>query len=141
MVVAECIPGKVNVRTPEKGGNFIVAANHFTSDGMKVHEIGNRDEYYSEERYESACNALLNGKSKDGTAYAMEILSGKYGFMCQYPKSSGCDTIWSSVFDITNRRIFRAEGNPKRSRFKEDKRLWKERKGMRGNSESLSFSQ
>ena len=59
----------------------------------------------------------------DGFEHSRNILSGKYGFMCQYNKRMNFDTIWSSVFDITNNKIFRAEGNPLKTKYIEDKRL------------------
>ena len=45
--------------------------------------------------------------------------------MCQYGKKLNFDTIWSSVFDISKKRIYRAEGNPTKARFKEDIRSHK----------------
>jgi predicted choloylglycine hydrolase len=59
----------------------------------------------------------------DGIEYAKDILSGKYGFICQYDKQLNFDTIWSSVFDISNKRLYRAEGNPSRVTYREDTRF------------------
>ena len=61
-----------------------------------------------------------------GIKHAKDILSGKYGFMCQYNKKMNFDTIWSSLFDIKNLNIYIAEGNPLRAKYKEDKRLLKD---------------
>ena len=33
-----------------------------------------------------------------------EILSGKYGFMCQYDRKKGADTVWSVVYDLKNKK-------------------------------------
>ena len=55
-------------------------------------------------------------------AHAQEILGGQHGFMCQYHPSLNFETIWSSVFDVTHKRIFRAEGDPRRVEFREDVR-------------------
>lgn len=126
MVVVECNPTKINIRYPEKnkdGENFIVTVNHFTSEQMKEHEAKNGNLYFSRERYETAYNALKNGDYIDGLSHSENILKGKYGFMCQYQKSLNFDTIWSSVFDLTNGKIYIAEGNPKKAKYKEDKRL------------------
>jgi predicted choloylglycine hydrolase len=79
--------------------------------------------YFSEIRYQTAYNSLKYLEYTDGIEHAKSILSGKHGFMCQYNKSLNFDTVWSSVFDITNNKIYRAEGNPRRMRFIEDKRL------------------
>ena len=102
--------------------NFIVAANHFPSDEMKNHNARNYNIFSSDTRFKTAYNALKNKGHTDGIEYAEGILSGKYGFMCQYDKQLNFDTIWSSVFDISNNRIYRAEGNPSRARFKKDTR-------------------
>ncbi len=52
-----------------------------------------------------------------------DILSGKYGFMCQYDRKLDADTVWSVIYDIRNSEIYRVEGNPKRKTFKKDPRL------------------
>jgi predicted choloylglycine hydrolase len=126
MVVVECHPLKMHIRYPEKnkhGEKFIITVNHFTSKEMWKHDASNRNVYLSSERYLTALTALKNIDDSDGVEYAINILSGKYGLMCQYDKVLNFETIWSSVFDMTNNKIYRAEGNPLRTKFIEDKRL------------------
>jgi len=126
MVVAECNPLKINLRYPEKsktGENFIITVNHFTSNEMWKHDASDRNVYLSGDRYQTVYNALLSMDCSNGIEYAMDILSGKYGFICQYDKQLNFDTIWSSVFNISNKKIYRAEGNPSKIKFKEDNRL------------------
>ena len=41
-------------------------------------------------------------------------------------KRQGMDTVWSSVYDLKNGLILRAEGNPARCPFDPDGRLWPE---------------
>jgi predicted choloylglycine hydrolase len=89
---------------------------------MKNHNAGNWNIFSSDTRYKTAYNALKNIGRIDGIEYAEDILSGKYGFMCQYDKQLNFDTIWSSVFDISNNRIYRAEGNPSKASFEKDAR-------------------
>lgn len=130
MLVAECTPGKIHLRYPEKnndGREFIITVNHFTSDIMKKYEDGNGNAYFSEERYQNVLNALRKISDKDivkGDEFTRDILRGKYGFICQYKKELNFDTIWSSIFDITGNRIFRSEGNPHRTKFITDSRLF-----------------
>lgn len=50
-------------------------------------------------------------------------MSGKHGFMCQYDRKKGADTVWSVVYDLKNKKIYRVEGNPSRKKYKEDKRF------------------
>jgi predicted choloylglycine hydrolase len=126
MLVAECNPFELTVRKPLRNNNsesFIITVNHFTSRKMRKHEAGNHNEFQSAERYETAYTALMNTGDKGGVTYAQKILSGKCGFMCQYEKSLNFETIWASVFDITNNKIYRAEGNPQKTKLIEDKRL------------------
>lgn len=123
MVVAECTPEKVFLRKPAVDENFIVATNHFISEEMS----GDNSDliYSSDKRYQTAYNALKNISYIDGIEHAKAILSGKYGFMCQYNKELNFETIWSSVFDISNGKICRAEGDPQRTKYIEDKRFLK----------------
>jgi predicted choloylglycine hydrolase len=123
MVVAECTPEKVFLRKPASGENFIVAANHFISEKMSCYNACII--YSSDVRYQTAYNALKNIDYIDGIEHAKAILSGKHGFMCQYNRELNFQTIWSSVFDISNGKIFRAEGNPQRIKYIEDKRFVK----------------
>jgi predicted choloylglycine hydrolase len=126
MIVAECHPSKINLRYPETrktGETFIITVNHFTSEEMWQYDASDRNAYRSADRYQTAYNALLSMDCSDGIAYAKDILSGKHGFICQYAKHLNFDTIWSSVFDVSNQKIYRAEGNPAKAKFREDSRL------------------
>lgn len=51
-----------------------------------------------------------------------QLLKGDYGFMCQYDEPD-FETVWSSVFDLKNLMIYRAEGNPRKKKFVVDSRL------------------
>jgi len=55
--------------------------------------------------------------------YAKATLSGKYGFMCQYDRKKNADTVWSVVYDLKRKQVWRVEGNPSRKPFKEDIRM------------------
>jgi len=128
MVVVECNPLKINIRYPEENKNrdrFIITVNHFSSKKMRNHDASNGNVYLSQDRYKTAYDALNNIDYNNGVERAKEILSGKLGFMCQYDKKINFDTIWSSVFDLTNSKIYRAEGNPMRTKYIEDNRFSK----------------
>lgn len=125
MVVAECTPGKIFLRHPENRGErrFVVTVNHFVSEDMLIYDAASGNgEYFSGERYLTACNALNNLKIEDGLNFSKKLLSGKYGFICSYDKKMNFDTIWSSVFNLTTGEIYRAEGNPGRTKFVPDER-------------------
>lgn len=126
MLVVECNPMKTNIRYPEKsinGNKFIITVNHFSSKEMWNHDASNRNVYASEIRYQTVYNALKTFDYRDSIEHAKNILSGKYGFICQYDKELNFETIWASVFDISKGRVFRAEGNPQKVKFIEEKRL------------------
>ncbi|WP_101774079.1 C45 family autoproteolytic acyltransferase/hydolase [Peptostreptococcus faecalis] len=95
--------------------------NHFVSKKMRLFKCDLNDDIRSHDRY----NTL---EKENYTNYRLEdireLLSGKRGFLCQYEKKQSFDTIWSSIYDIANNKIYRSEGNPSRRKFIEDKR-WK----------------
>lgn len=77
------------------------------------------------ERYhdQAIYHALRENKNHFSAELAKDILSGKHGFMCQYERKKGSDTVWSVIYDIKNKKIFRVEGNPSRKKFVEDSRM------------------
>lgn len=128
MAVVECNCEKIVVIEPEADENFVVSANHFVSSEMQPYErLCFID---AKVRYEVAGQAL---RTSTNYSYelAKEILGGKHGFMCQYGRKYGFDTLWSTVFDLTNDRIYRAEGNPAKAAFTEDTRLRKTKERIR----------
>lgn len=81
------------------------------------------DNWHSDERYSVAYNVLKENRNHFSVGLARDILSGKHGFMCQYERNKGADTVWSVIYDIKNKKIFRVEGNPSRKKFVEDTRM------------------
>lgn len=67
--------------------------------------------------------ALTMIKNNDPVVETQKLLKGEYGFMCQYDDEPDFETIWSSIFDLSNLMIYRAEGDPRRKKFITDKRL------------------
>lgn len=118
MTVVECNPDKTIII---ENKNFVVASNHFQSKEMKEYRNPNIDDWRADERYQVALNALQNNPFS--LQLAQDILAGKHGFMCQYNRKQGCDTVWSVIYDILNKQIYRVEGNPRKKSFKEDQRL------------------
>lgn len=91
-----------------------------------------KDECGMCKRREDKCGKDGRGRNGAGIAaagedeavsFAMDVLKGKYGFLCQYDRSTGKDTVWSVVYDVGQGRVYRCEGNPSRRRFAEDKRF------------------
>ena len=119
--VIECNCDHIDVIKPTEQDSFVVAANGFVSPGMTGYN--GIDEWHSNERYSVAYNSLMANKTHFSVELAKDILSGKYGFMCQYDRNLGVDTVWSVIYDVKNKRIFRVEGNPSRKKFVEDSRM------------------
>ena len=120
MAVAECNCEKMVVIRPPDKEPFVVSTNQFISPEMRCYEILSFLD--SRERYAVARRALSANRIYP-CELAENILGGKYGFMCQYDRKQGIDTLWSTVCDLNNGRVFRAEGNPSKAPFKEDFRL------------------
>ena len=121
--VIECNCNHMEVIEPAEDNGFVAAANGFVSQKMTEYNNHAIDDWRSEERYLTAYNALRENKNHFSAELAMDILSGKHGFMCQYERSKGADTVWSVIYDIKNKKVFRAEGNPSRKKFVEDGRM------------------
>lgn len=120
MAVMECNAERKSVIFPAEGEEFVVAANDFKSPDMLEYRADLEDFIFSGCRYRTARSALGSTKNYS-LAFAEELLAGKYGFMCQYDRSTGMDTVWSSVYLLDENRIYRCEGNPARKEFIEDK--------------------
>lgn len=128
MVVVECSYKEKRIRKPIKldnGIEVVCTVNSFTSNEMKQYECFLEDTYKSDERYSVVINAFKNYDNSNIIEYIMNLLKGKYGFMCQYEKNLNFDTVWSSIVELDTLKMYRAEGNPKRTKYKEDNRLMK----------------
>lgn len=123
IAVAECNPKEIEVIRPRAGEQFVAATNNFNSEKMRPYRNPGVDDWRSDERYETARNALKSNRGSYSMALAEDVLSGKYGFMCQYDRRQNADTVWSVVYDLKRKQIFRVEGNPSRKSFKEDTRM------------------
>lgn len=123
IAVIECNAEKFVVNRPEPGRNFVAAANCFVSDEMQSYRNTEVDDWRADERYRTAQDALILNPGRLSVEFAENILAGKYGFMCQYDRKTNADTVWSVVYDLKRKQIWRTEGNPSRKAFKEDTRM------------------
>lgn len=123
IAVVECNCNNVEVIKPNEDENFVTIANEFNSKNMREYNNYNIDDWRAEERYLVAYNSLKEHKESLSFELVKDILSGKYGFMCQYDRKTGADTVWSVIYDLKNKKIYRVEGNPHRKNFKEDTRM------------------
>ena len=121
LALAECSPERTAVLRPAGPGAFVCAVNSFHLPEMASfrREIG--DDWQAEERYQTLTAALSRLGADMNLQNGAELLGGKYGFLSQYDRAQGRDTVWSVLWD--GGRLLRAEGNPLRVPFQEDKRL------------------
>lgn len=123
IAVAECCSQKVVIRRPSEQKPYVCAANVFRSDEMTQFNLAGIDNWQAEERCETLVSALNRNADTMDLELAADLLSGKHGFLCQYDRRTGKDTVWSVLYDLTRGKIYRAEGNPSRRRFQEDTRF------------------
>lgn len=122
MLVVECNNECIVEIRPDRNKRFVATANNFNSPQMEKYKNPEGNDLRSSERYQVAYETL-NKAEYYSVELAKDLLAGKYGFMCQYEHKNLYDTVWSSIFDLKNNKIYRVEGNPSRKRFIEDIRL------------------
>jgi len=124
MAVVESSPRKLVIRRPQYGETWLVSANHFVSMEMQdEHSNPERNWYRSCDRYATVQTAFSSVGANKDSSWAQNLLSGKMGFICQYDKEMNFDTLWSALYNVSELKVLCAEGNPSKTRFKEDTRL------------------
>lgn len=108
---------------PSKENPFVCATNIFCSAEMSPFQKTGIDTWRAEERYSTLTRALAARKGSLDIPAAQDLLAGKEGFLCQYDRKKGTDTVWSVVYDLTGKNIYRTEGNPMRNSFVKDERF------------------
>lgn len=53
-----------------------------------------------------------------GLGTTADLLSAKQSFLCQYDRKTGKDTVRSVIYDLSGKKVFRADGNPPSADFK-----------------------
>lgn len=124
MAVVECCSQGIAVRRAEHGRRFLIATNQFIDPYMFQFDYRPESDWYSTEtRYRNVYQSLLEPATTDSLELARNILSGKCGFMCQYQKELRFDSLWSFIVRLNDLEIWRAEGNPGRTKYVKDSRL------------------
>ena len=73
-------------------------------------------------RYQTVIDSFSTHIQDSYIETTKQLLKGDYGFMCQYD-ASNFETVWSSIFDLKTLMIYRAEGDPRKKKFRVDNRL------------------
>lgn len=124
IAVIESNSEKIKIVRPEKNElSFVCATNIFHHPEMQIYNNQRIDNWFAETRYKTLVSALSKKNNISKLVFAKELLSGKHGFLCQYDRNTGKDTVWSVIYDLTEHKIYRTEGNPSRKNFKEDLRF------------------
>lgn len=123
IAVIECSSAQTAVIRSRAEQPFVCAVNRFQAAEMQVQQ--NRDvyNYESERRYATLTQTLCRCGGEMDAGNAKALLSGKNGFLCQYDRAAGTDTVWSVIYDLKEKAIYRAEGNPGREPFRKDTRF------------------
>lgn len=127
MAVAECSPFVSQLRTPEPlgTGRIVCTVNSFTSDSMRPYDDARGNDFRSLERFQTVMNAFPRYFKGNFIETTQRLLKGEYGFLCQYDDEPDFETVWSSVFDLKSLAVYRAEGDPRKKKFRPDLRLQK----------------
>ena len=125
VAVIECSCERFEFARPtEPRDPFVCAVNEFHLPLMEPCNTPGIDNWRASERYRTMESALCgSGERSFSVDEAKKLLSGGYGFLCQYDRAEGRDTVWSVIYDLRRRRIFRSEGNPMRCSYQEDTRF------------------
>ncbi len=123
IAVLECNSQQTTILRPTRENPFVCATNIFSSPQMQSYTNSEIDNWQAQERYDTLNRTLQLKKGILDFPAAKKLLSGKNGFLCQYDRATGKDTVWSVLYDLKERAVYRAEGNPGRKMFKKDERL------------------
>lgn len=122
IALAECCSEQIAIICPQDTDAFVCASNLFHTKSMEKYNVA-ADNWQAEERYQTLFQTLRDNFHTFSLTDGQKLLSGKNGFICQYDRTTGKDTVWSILYDIRNDRLYRAEGNPSRKKYREDQRF------------------
>lgn len=123
IALIECCADGIGVVCPQDEPSFVCATNRFHTKELEQNNKSGIDDWFAEARYQTMIKILKEKSKSMDLSDAERLLSGKDGFICQYDRKTGRDTVWSVVYDLVNHSIYRTEGNPSRRQYKEDKRF------------------
>lgn len=123
ITLIECNCKNMKVFRNFKANKYFISTNMFSDKSMKVYNNLNYDNWFSLDRYSTLDSFLKKNFSLVSIEDIKKLLSGDYGFICQYDRKEGKDTVWSSIYDLSDKNIWRVEGNPKRKKYILDSRF------------------
>ena len=117
IAVAECCALGMKILRPAAGAPFVCAVNRFESPEMRPLSGPCPDDWEAGPRLAVMKSALARLAPSINEEEARAILSGQHGFLCQYDRRTGRDTVWAAVYDLKGRVCSLAPGNPGRCGF------------------------
>lgn len=116
---------RVEVIRPQAAEPFVCAVNQFSNAAMQPYQNTGVDNWQAAERWQTLQNMLsLHGRvSQLDLPQVQALLSGQMGFLCQYNRQAGHDTVWSVIYDLSAGHIYHADGNPGSLPFRQDTRF------------------
>ena len=123
IALVECSAQGMETIRPTALRPYLWATNAFHSAKMASFQGPQEELWQSERRFQTLERALAGRTTEPDLRFAQNLLAGQYGFLCQYDPASGCDTLWSALYDLGGKTLWRAEGNPSRRRFEQDARF------------------
>jgi len=123
IAVMECCSDRVEILRPSNSRPYVCAVNQYHAAAMEPFRGPKVDDWQAGARYETLVKSLDRLAGDMTVENAADILSGRYGFLCQYDRKTGRDTVWSVIYDLKRKHIFRVEGNPARHCYERDSRF------------------
>ena len=96
--------------------SILYSVNQFVSDAMKPANPENIDDMESGLRLKT-CQKAFQHQNVLSMEYLKGVLKGKQGFLCQYDRRRGGDTVWSVIYDLNDDKIQFCDGNPSREGY------------------------
>ena len=122
-MLIECSSNDLEVISLAENRLFACSTNMFHTNKMKKYNHLPEDTWQAEERYSVMTSYLAKTANHFDLKKAQSLLAGEQGFLCQYDRTTGKDTVWSVIYDVPEGGIYRVEGNPSRKAFKKDERF------------------
>ncbi len=123
IALIECEAGQIAVKRPTSAQPYVFATNSFQQPELTATPRPAVDDWQAEERRQTLRRALQAGHGCPSPQAARQLLAGQQGFLCQYDPKTGHDTVWAVVYDLSQKAVWRAEGNPSRYAWQQDKRF------------------
>ena len=119
----ECSHQAIEIQQIDDKRKYVCSTNMFNTEKMMRYNNLPADTWQAEERYRTMETYLSQNADKTNLKHAQGLLSGKKGFLCQYDRKTGKDTVWSIICDMSDKSLYRAEGNPSKRAFIKDERM------------------